>query len=117
MKARGCSGRQRGRHPVGDLGGPGARGAAAAPRLSWPGVIISQLMCAVSIWADRHWGFDFWWSTTMVAAATGYAVAHLHPPYGRPLLRLAALYALWLAGGFAGRGCEKWLSLAMRHLR
>ena len=75
---------------------------------------MSQLMCAFSIWADRHWGFDFWWSTTMVAAATGYAVAHLHPPYRRPLLHLAALYAAWLAGGFAGRKLEDWLGLAIR---
>lgn len=50
----------------------------------------------------------------MVAAATGYAVAHLHPPYRRPLLHLAALYAAWLAGGFAGRKLEDWLGLAIR---
>ena len=50
----------------------------------------------------------------MVAAATGYAVAHLHPPYRKPLLHLATLYAVWLAGGFAGKGLEQWLGLPIR---
>ena len=85
--------------------------SSAKRGLSWPGVVVSQVMCAFSIWADRRWGFDFWWSTTMVAAATGYAVTGLHPPYGKPLLRLAVIYAAWLVGGFAGRALGSWLGL------
>lgn len=75
----------------------------ATPRLSWPGVLLSQAMCAFSIWADARWGFDLWWSTVMMAAATGYAVRYLHPPYRRPLLRLLEMYVVWFVGGWAGR--------------
>ena len=102
-KATGSSGRQ----ASGSAGGP-------ARRLSWPGVVISQAMCAFSLWADARWGFDFWWTTVMIASATGYAVAHLHPPYRRPLTRLLAIYLVWLAGGWTGRWVSGWLAQALR---
>lgn len=72
--------------------------AGGGMRISWPGLVVSQVMVVLGTWLVREWGVGLWWTIVCMSYNTGYAVVYLHPPYKEPVIYLVATYAAWFVG-------------------
>lgn len=67
-------------------------------KISWPGLVVSQVMVVFGTWLVNEWDVGLWWTIASMSFDTGYAVTNLHPPYREPAIQLAIGYAVWFLG-------------------
>lgn len=97
------------RRGVGAVQGRTSAGRGTRPRISWPGLVVSQAMVLFGAWLAAEWDVGLWWTIVCMSSDAGYAVTHLHPPYREPALHLAIGYGVWLMGMVAMKFGPRWL--------
>lgn len=80
------------------MGDGKAEHKAERRRISWLGVVISQVMVVFGAWLAAEWDVGLWWTIACMSYDTGYAVTYLHPPYKEPAIQLAIGYTVWFVG-------------------